>query len=120
MPSWEASTRSSRASSATAAARGTTIARLLWTRAPAAVGFAAAVLGGCSLRGGAGSIIGVLIGAALMRVLRNTITLVDWIPTHIEYAVIGIVILGGVTVDELLKRIAAKRRAAADARRDDD
>ena len=81
---------------------------------------AAAVLGGCSLRGGTGSIIGVLIGAALMRVLRNTITLVDWIPTHIEYAVIGIVILGGVTVDELLKRIAAKRRAAADARRDDD
>lgn len=81
---------------------------------------AAAVLGGCSLRGGAGSIIGVLIGAALMRVLRNTITLVDWIPTHIEYAVIGIVILGGVTVDELLKRVAAKRRAAAEARRDGD
>lgn len=80
---------------------------------------AAAVLGGCSLRGGAGSIIGVLIGAALMRVLRNTITLVDWIPTHIEYAVIGIVILGGVTVDELLKRMAARRRAAAEARRDD-
>ena len=59
----------------------------------------------------------VLIGAALMRVLRNTITLVDWIPTHIEYAVIGIVILGGVTVDELLKRVAAKRRAAAEAKR---
>ncbi len=78
---------------------------------------AAAVLGGCSLRGGAGSIVGVLIGAALMRVLRNTITLVDWIPTHIEYAVIGIVILGGVTVDELLKRVAAKRRAAAEAKR---
>ncbi len=78
---------------------------------------AAAVLGGCSLRGGAGSIAGVLIGAALMRVLRNMITLVDWIPTHIEYAVIGIVILGGVTVDELLKRVAAKRRASAEAKR---
>src|ERR1700710_956385 len=34
---------------------------------------AAAVLGGCSLRGGEGSIAGVLIGAAVMRVLYNSI-----------------------------------------------
>jgi ribose transport system permease protein len=74
---------------------------------------AAAVLGGCSLRGGEGTILGVVIGAALMRVLKNMITLVDWIPTHIEYAIIGAVILAGVTADELVKRIAANRRAAA-------
>ena len=72
---------------------------------------AAAVLGGCSLRGGEGSILGVVIGAALMQVLKNTITLVDWIPTNIEYAVIGLVILGGVIADELVKRFAARRRA---------
>ena len=70
---------------------------------------AAAVLGGCSLRGGQGTIIGVVIGAALMQVLRNMITLVDAIPTHIEYAVIGVVILGGVMADEMVKRIAARR-----------
>ncbi len=74
---------------------------------------AAAVLGGCSLRGGEGTILGVVIGAALMRVLKNMITLVDWIPTHIEYAIIGAVILAGVTADELVKRIAANRRDAA-------
>ncbi|MBT6806401.1 MAG: ABC transporter permease, partial [Verrucomicrobia bacterium] len=74
---------------------------------------AAAVLGGCSLRGGQGTIIGVVIGTALMQVLRNMITLVDWIPTHIEYAVIGAVILAGVVADEVVKRISASRRAAA-------
>ena len=74
---------------------------------------AAAVLGGCSLRGGQGTIMGVVIGAALMQVLRNMITLVDWIPTHIEYAVIGAVILVGVMADEVVKRLAAARRAAA-------
>ena len=73
---------------------------------------AAAVLGGCSLRGGEGTIIGVIIGACLMRVLKNMITLVDAIPTHIEYAIIGAVILAGVTADELIKRYAAKRDAA--------
>ena len=73
---------------------------------------AAAVLGGCSLRGGSGTILGVVIGAALMQVLRNMIVLVDWIPTHIEYAIIGAVILAGVVADELLKRAVAKKRAS--------
>ncbi len=71
---------------------------------------AAAVLGGCSLRGGQGTILGVIIGAALMQVLRNMITLVDQIPQNIEYAIIGAVILAGVSVDELVKRVAARRR----------
>ena len=70
---------------------------------------AAAVLGGCSLRGGEGTIIGVVIGAAVMQVLKNSITLIDSIPTNIEFAVIGFVILGGVAADELIKRLHAKR-----------
>ncbi len=72
---------------------------------------AGAVLGGCSLRGGQGTILGVVIGAAVMQVLKNTITLVDAIPTNIEYAVIGAVILAGVVTDEFVKRIAAQRRS---------
>ncbi|MEE2778087.1 MAG: ABC transporter permease [Acidobacteriota bacterium] len=71
---------------------------------------AAAVLGGCSLRGGEGSVVGVLVGAAVMQVLRNSITLIDAIPDNVEYAVIGLVILGGVVADELVKRIIARRR----------
>lgn len=72
---------------------------------------AAAVLGGCSLRGGEGSILGVIIGAAVLRVLYNAINILR-IPTHLEFAIIGAVILAGVIADELVKRYAAKRRAA--------
>ena len=72
---------------------------------------AAAVLGGCSLRGGEGSILGVIIGAAVMRVLYNAINVLG-IPTQLEFAIIGAVILAGVIADELIRRMAANRRAA--------
>jgi ribose transport system permease protein len=70
---------------------------------------AAAVLGGFSLRGGEGSILGVIIGAAVMRVLYNSINLLG-IPTQLEFAIIGGVILVGVIVDELVKRLVARRQ----------
>lgn len=77
---------------------------------------AAAVLGGCSLRGGEGSIFGVIVGAALMQTLSNLISLLD-IPgfdaDQIELAVIGAVILIGVSIDEIVRRIVAARRARA-------
>ena len=72
---------------------------------------AAAVLGGCSLRGGEGSILGVVIGTAVMRVLYNAINILG-ISTQLEFAIIGVVILGGVIVDELIKRVVARRRTA--------
>ena len=72
---------------------------------------AAAVLGGCSLRGGEGTIVGVIIGAAVMRVLYNAINILG-IPTQLDFGIIGLVILGGVVTDELIKRIVARRRAA--------
>ena len=71
---------------------------------------AAAVLGGCSLRGGEGSILGVVIGAAVMRLLYNAIN-VSGIPTQLEFAIIGAVILAGVIADELIRRVAGRRRA---------
>ena len=70
---------------------------------------AAAVLGGVSLRGGEAGVVGVLVGATLMQVLRNAIILIDAIPSHIEFAVIGLVILGGVSTDELVQRAVAQR-----------
>lgn len=75
---------------------------------------AAAVLGGCSLRGGEGSIVGVIIGTALILVLRNVVTLVTN-HSNIEFAIIGAVILAGVITDELVKRFAARRRALREA-----
>jgi ribose transport system permease protein len=66
-------------------------------------GIAAAVLGGCSLSGGEGSIIGIVLGAALLRVLENLVTLLE-IPSSLDFAVMGTVILIGVTADKLLKK----------------
>ena len=71
-------------------------------------GIAAAVIGGCSLRGGEGSITGILLGATLLQVLRNLVNLLG-IPSSLDFAVMGIVILMGVIADQLLSR---KRLAA--------
>ena len=71
---------------------------------------AAAVLGGCSLRGGEGSILGVVIGAAVMRLLYNAIN-VSGIPTQLEFAIIGAVILAGVIADELIRRGGGKAQS---------
>jgi ribose transport system permease protein len=66
-------------------------------------GIAAAVLGGCSLRGGEGSILGILLGTALLQVLQNLVNLLE-IPSSLNFAVMGAVILIGVLADQLLKR----------------
>jgi ribose transport system permease protein len=70
-------------------------------------GIAAAVLGGCSLRGGEGSIIGILIGTALLQVLQNLVNLLG-IPSSLNFAVMGTVILLGVIADQLLQRRSAR------------
>ncbi len=66
-------------------------------------GIAAAVLGGCSLRGGEGSLVGILIGTALLQVLQNLVNLLG-IPSSLNFAVMGAVILVGVMADQILKR----------------
>jgi ribose transport system permease protein len=73
-------------------------------------GIAAAVLGGCSLRGGEGSIIGILLGTTLLQVLQNLVNLLG-IPSSLNFAVMGGVILIGVVADQVVQRRAA--RAAA-------
>ncbi|GAB2175008.1 ABC transporter permease [Dongia sp. agr-C8] len=60
---------------------------------------AAAVLGGFSLRGGEGSIIGVVLGAILLQVLQNLVNLLG-IPSSLNFAVSGSVILIGVLADQ--------------------
>src|SRR3954464_5779784 len=74
-------------------------------------GIAAAVLGGCSLRGGEGSIIGILIGAALLQVLQNLVNLLG-IPSSLNFAVMGAVILIGVIADQLLRQRKTKSAMA--------
>lgn len=64
-------------------------------------GIAAAVLGGCSLRGGEGSILGIVIGTILLQVLQNLINLLG-IPSSLNFAVMGAVIFLGVLIDQVL------------------
>jgi len=71
---------------------------------------AGAVLGGCSLRGGQGSVLGILIGTTLILVLRNLVNLLG-IPSSLDFAILGTVILIGVIVDQLLQRRQGKVRA---------
>ena len=79
---------------------------------------ASCVLGGCSLMGGQGTILGVLIGGAIMRVLRNGINVfVLWpgtprefrLSSNYEKFIVGLVILTAVIIDVVIKRINARR-----------
>jgi ribose transport system permease protein len=74
-------------------------------------GIAAAVLGGCSLRGGEGSIVGILIGTALLQVLRNLVNLLG-IPSSLDFAVMGAVILLGVMADQIFTERRNRRQVA--------
>ena len=67
-----------------------------------------AVLGGCSLRGGEGTVLGILLGAAVMPVLRNLIIFAA-IPDAAEYAIIGMALLLGTIADQFFRRRGAGR-----------
>lgn len=69
-----------------------------------------AVLGGCSLSGGEGNILGILLGVAVLPLLKN---LTRWypeqIPESLQATIIGVVLLLGTIADEWFKRRAARR-----------
>lgn len=64
---------------------------------------AATVIGGTSLMGGDGSLVGTLVGALIMGVLRNGLNLLG-VSSFLQQVVIGGVIVGAVLVDTMLKR----------------
>ncbi len=64
---------------------------------------AATVIGGTSLLGGEGTVVGTLIGALIMAVLRNGLNLLG-VSSFIQQVVIGSVIIAAVLIDMWLKR----------------
>jgi ribose transport system permease protein len=64
---------------------------------------AAVVIGGASLSGGTGSILGSMIGALTMAVLRVGSQYMDW-PTYMQEIIIGILIVLAVGLDRLRQR----------------
>jgi ribose transport system permease protein len=64
---------------------------------------AAVVIGGASLQGGEGTVVGAIIGATIMAIVRNAFVLLH-IPNHFQTITIGIVIILAVGLDQVLKR----------------
>lgn len=66
-------------------------------------GITGAVLGGCALRGGQGSLIGVVIGIAILRVIKSAVIFLG-ISTYWTFAVTGLVLLAAVIVDSVIRQ----------------
>ena len=68
---------------------------------------AAVVIGGGSLSGGEGSVLGSLLGALIMALLRNGSQQMGW-PAYVEQIIIGLVIITAVALDRLRHRAPGK------------
>ncbi len=68
-----------------------------------------AVLGGCSLRGGEGTIVGAFLEALVLPLLRNLVSFRE-IPDAIIPTVIGVTLLLGTIADEFFRRRSALRK----------
>ncbi|UED87607.1 ABC transporter permease [Streptomyces profundus] len=69
---------------------------------------AAAVIGGASLFGGQGRVIGTLIGAFLIALVRNGAVLLD-ISIHYQQVIVGVIIWAAVYFDQYRRRRAQSR-----------
>jgi ribose transport system permease protein len=64
---------------------------------------AAAVIGGTSLAGGSGSVLGVVIGACIMGVIKNGLVLMR-VSSYWQTAIIGVIIVLAAVLDRFKKR----------------
>jgi len=67
-----------------------------------------AVLGGVSLRGGEGTIVGIALGAAVLPLLNKLVTFLG-IPTEVIPIVVGLTLFFGAFIDEFIRRRSAGR-----------
>ncbi len=67
---------------------------------------AAAVLGGASMSGGKGTVLGTLIACLILAVMRNGLTLLA-VPTYYQQVVTGLIILAAIMTAEIRNRIQA-------------
>ena len=87
------------------------------------VGYGPLALGGCSLRGGEGTVLGVVIGSAMMRVIDNGINMFQvgyrdgagvprlWrLNPNWTFVIVGSVILLAVILDQVVHMMQASRQ----------
>ncbi|MBQ3574273.1 MAG: ribose ABC transporter permease, partial [Clostridia bacterium] len=63
---------------------------------------ASVVIGGSSLSGGEGTVVGTVIGAAIIGVLRNALVLLS-VDSYFQTLIIGSVIIVAVSIDQIRK-----------------
>lgn len=68
---------------------------------------AAVVIGGGSLNGGEGSVLGAMIGALIMAFLRNGCQHMGW-PNYVQEIIIGVIIVAAVAVDRYRAKAAER------------
>ncbi|KAA3655744.1 MAG: ribose ABC transporter permease [Chloroflexi bacterium] len=96
-------------SGVTAALGGVLLVARLWSAQPnAAVGaeldaIAAPVLGGVSLFGGVGSVVGTVVGAFILGILSNGLNLMG-VPSFYQQVIKGVVLILAIVLDLLTKR----------------
>ncbi len=73
---------------------------------------AACVIGGVSITGGSGKVIGVFLGALLIGIINNALPLINFISEFSKNAIQGSIILGAIIINVLVKR-RAEREALA-------
>jgi len=75
---------------------------------------AGAVLGGCSLRGGEGTVIGIILGTTVLLVLQNMVNLLGY-DSSFSKVITALVILGGVLMDrfEIWKLVTRSKNNAS-------
>ncbi len=61
-----------------------------------------AILGGTNLFGGRASVIGAMVGALIMGVLQNGLTLLA-VPTYYQQVAIGVVLIGAIWLDQRMR-----------------
>ncbi|MEE1109058.1 MAG: ABC transporter permease, partial [Lachnospiraceae bacterium] len=75
---------------------------------------AACIIGGASFTGGKGTMLGTMLGALIIAILRNGFTLLS-VSSALQNLVLGLVIIGAVLLDVTRESMAARARRLAAA-----
>jgi rhamnose transport system permease protein len=90
------------------------VAHLGQAKADAGTGYellaiTAVVLGGTSIFGGTGNVLGTLLGLFVIAVLKNGLRLADQ-PAELGGILVGVLLLGSISLNQIIAKIVARRR----------